>query len=88
MISQLPQILPKQNTDFVHFLLYQYFKLAFDLSFIAWQKKPYLAKALTEPINLMALLSAPNANFACNSQAAIDSALIQWHTGIVRLTVL
>ncbi len=25
---------------------------------------------------------------ACNNQAASDSALIQWHTGIVRLTVL
>ncbi len=42
MISQLPQILPKQNTDFVHFLLYQYFKLAFELSFIAWQKRKAL----------------------------------------------
>ncbi len=52
MIYQLPQILPKQNTDFVY-LLYQYFKLFFELSFIAWQtKKRYLAKALTKPIDL------------------------------------
>ncbi len=39
MEIEMLQILPKQNTDFVHFLLYQYFKLAFELSFIALQKK-------------------------------------------------
>ncbi len=46
--------------------MYQYFKLAFE---VAWQKKPYLAKTLTEPTDPMALLSAPNpnANFACNN---------------------
>ncbi len=52
------------------------------------KKKGYLARALTEPTDLMVLLSTPNANFACNNQAVIDSALIQWHTGIVGLTVL
>ncbi len=43
----------------------QYFKLPFEL---AWQKKPYLAKTLTEPINLMPFLSTTNANFTCNNQ--------------------
>ncbi len=58
--------------------MYQYFKLAFNLT--------YLVITLTEPIDLMALLSAanPNANFARNNQAAMDSALIRWHTGRVQ----
>ncbi len=84
------QILPKQNTD----LMYQYFKLAFELSFIAWQKKKrYLAKALTEPIDLMALMIAPNASMqqsGSNWQRSdpmayrhrqIDSTLAQWCWG-------
>ncbi len=59
--------------------MYQYFKLAFEF---AWQKKPYLAKTLTEPIDLMALLSAPNpnANFACNNQRQQLTAL--WSNGV------
>ncbi len=45
------------------------------------KKKPYLAKTLTEPIDLMALLSAPNpnANFACNNQRQQLTAL--WSNG-------
>ncbi len=88
MISRLPQILPKQNTDFVHFLCTNILNWPLNLH---GEKKPHLAKTLTEPIDLMALLSTPNpnANFACKqSEAAIDSALIQWHTGIIRMTVL
>ncbi len=46
------------------------------------KKKPYLAKTLTEPIDLMALLSAPNpnANFACSNQRQQLTAL--WSNGI------
>ncbi len=71
--------------------MYQYFKLAFEF---AWQKKPYFAKTLTEPIDLMALYNiverSKSKSKLCmqQSEAAIDSTLIQWHTGIVRMTVL
>ncbi len=96
MISRLPQILPNQNTDFVHFLCNNI--LNWPLNLHGKKKKPYLAKTLTEPIDLMALLSAPNpnANFACNNQrqqlTALwstayrhrqnDSTLAQWCWGI------
>ncbi len=54
------------------------------------KKKPYLAKTRTEPIVLMALLSSKSKCKLCmqQSEAVIDSTLIQWHTGIVRMTVL
>ncbi len=55
------------GTDFVH---YQYFKLALH------GKKALPCKTLTEPIDLMALLNAPNPNFACNNQTAL------WSNGI------
>ncbi len=60
----------------------------------------YLAKALTEPIDLMALMSTSNASMQQSgsnwqhsdpmaySHRQIDSSLIQWHTVIVRLTAL
>ncbi len=87
LATRFTQILPKQNTDFEHFsLLDQYFKLAFELSLLHGKKKRYLAKALTEPIDLMALMSAANASL--QKSGSNDSALIQWHTGIVRLTTL
>ncbi len=46
------------------------------------KKKPYLAKTLTDPIDLMALLSAPNpnANFACNNQR--QQLTVLWSNGI------
>ncbi len=66
MISRLPQILPKQNTDFVHFLFTNILNWPLNLH---GKKKSYLAKTLTEPIDLMALSAPnPNANFACNNQ--------------------
>ncbi len=85
MISRLPQILPKQNTDFVQFLCTNILNWPLNLH---GKKKPYLAKTLPEPIDLTALLSAPNSNEICmqQSEAAIDSALIQWHKSIVRMT--
>ncbi len=52
---------------FCALFMYQYFLLAFEL---VWQKKPYLAKTLTEPIDRIVLLSAPNPNFACNNQSS------------------
>ncbi len=55
----------------------QYLKLPFEL---AWQKKPYLAKTLREPIDLMAFLSTTNANFTCNNQRQPLTAL--WSNGI------
>ncbi len=87
MISRLPQLLSKQNTDFVHFLSTNILNWPLNLH---GKKKPYLAKTRREAIDLMALMSAPNpnANFACNNQTAIDSALLQWHTCIVRMIVL
>ncbi len=57
------------------YLLEQYFKLAFEPSFIAWQKKALPCQILTEPIDLMGTIIN-------------DSALIQWLTGIVRLTAI
>ncbi len=44
------------------------------------KKKRYLAKALTEPIDLMASMSSPNTSI--QQLGSIDSALIQWHTGM------
>ncbi len=63
-IYQLPQILPKQNTDFVHFIYCtNILNWPLNLTLLHYQKKKrYLAKALTEPIDLMALMSAPNAS--------------------------
>lgn len=50
-------------------------------------KKRYFTKVLT-PFEIKVFLSTTNENFACNNPAASDSALKQWHTGIVRLTAL
>ncbi len=60
--------------------MYQYFKLAFELA--RQKKKPYLAKTRTEPIDLMALLSAlnPNAIFAWNNQR--QQLKVLWSNGI------
>ncbi len=57
-----------------------------NLALLHGKKKRYLAKALAEPIDLMALMSAANASM--QKSGSNDSALIQWHTGIVRLTTL
>ncbi len=82
------QILPKQNTDFVHFIYWtNILNWLLNLALLHGKyKKRYLAKALTEPIDLMALMSAPNASM--QQSGSIDSGLIQWHTGIVRFTAL
>ncbi len=80
MNSWLPQILFKQNTDFVHILFTNIVNWLLNLH---GKKKSLIpAKTLTEPINLMALLSAPNpnANFACNNQRQQLTAL--WSNGI------
>ncbi len=61
-IYQLSQILPKQNTDFVHFI-YCSDILNWPLNLaLLHGKKHYHAEALTEPIDLMVLMSAPNAS--------------------------
>ncbi len=78
MISLLPQILPKQNTDFVHFLCTNILNCPLNLhrKKKKKKKKPYLAKTLTEPIDvIVALLSTPNlnANFACNKRQLLTA---------------
>ncbi len=85
MISRLPQILPKQKNIIVCTFYYtNILNWPLNLASLHGQKKiiknkPNLAKSPTEPIDLMVLLLAPNVNFACNNQAAIDTTLIQWH---------
>ncbi len=62
------------------------FNWPLNLALLYGKKKRYHSKVLTEPIDLMALMSAPNASM--QQSGSIDSTLIQWHTGIIRLTVL
>ncbi len=83
------QILPKQNTDFVHFI-YCTNILNWPLNLAQRKKKRYLVKALTALwSNGIQSLS----DWQCSDPMAyrhrqIDSTLIQWHTVIVRLTAL
>ncbi len=66
-------LLAEQNTDFVHFLCTNILNWPLNLH---GKKKPYLAKTLTEPIDvIVALLSAPNlnANFACNKRQLLTA---------------
>ncbi len=81
MICRLPQILPEQNTDFVHFFYTNIFYWPLNLY---GKKKPYCAKTPTEPIDRIVLLSAPNPNSACNNQSSRGfGALLKGLTSVV-----
>ncbi len=59
MIYQLPQILPKQNADFVHFI-YCNNILIWPLNLVLLHKKALPCQSTDRAIHLMALMSAPN----------------------------
>ncbi len=109
------QILPKQNTDFVHFIYWtNILNWPLNLALLHGKKKA-LACQSTDRAHWSNGIDERLQMQACNNQAAmtalwsngiqassdwqrsdpmayrhrqIDSALIQWHTGIVRLTAL
>ncbi len=81
------QILPKQNTDFLHFIYWtNILNWPLNLALLHGKKEALPCQSIDRAHWSNALMSA--ANTSMQQSSSIDSALIQCHTGIVILTAL